>query len=98
MLKVTVETQVVDVKSGTSAKTGRPYSIREQEAWALFYSKDGKINPHPTKIKITLDDGQQPYQLGHYVLDLASLYPDKFGQISIRARLLPALTNAAKAA
>jgi len=98
MLKITVETLVIDEKRGTSAKTGKPYSIREQEAWCLFHSRDGKVNPHPTRIKITLDDQQAPYALGSYVLDPASLYPDKFGQISVRARLSPVLASAQKAA
>lgn len=96
MLKIQIETTVVDTKSGTSAKTGKPYSIREQEAWAFLHSRDGQPNKHPTKIKITLDDDQQPYPLGNYVLDLASLYPDRFGQLCIRTRLLPALSNTAK--
>ncbi len=29
MLKIQVETTVVDAQNGTSAKTGKPYSIRE---------------------------------------------------------------------
>lgn len=91
MLKVTVETEAVDVKNGTSAKTGKPYSIREQEAWILMYGKDGKPYPHPQKFKLTLDDDQEkPYPLGQYILDPASLYIDRFGQIAIRARLRPA--------
>lgn len=87
MIKVEVATTMVDSKNGTSAKTGKSYSIREQEAWAYFHARDGKPNPHPTKIKLTLDDDQQPYALGNYVLDPASLYADRFGQVAIRARL-----------
>lgn len=100
MLKVEVQTQVVDVKNGTSAKTGKPYSIREQEAWCYFYDKDGKPYPHPQKIKLTLDDDQQPYPLGNYIFDLNSLYADRFGQVAIRARLRAAAAPAqvAKAA
>lgn len=103
MLKVTVETQVVDVKSGTSAKTGKPYSIREQEAWVQTYGKDGKPYPHPQKFKLTLDDDQpEPYPLGAYIVDPSSIYIDRFGQLSIRARLrqapAPAPAQVAKAA
>jgi hypothetical protein len=87
MIKVEVSTQVVDVKSGTSAKSGKPYQIREQEAWAYFYDREGKPYPHPQKIKITLDDDMQPYGLGLYIIDPASLYADRFGQVAIRARL-----------
>ena len=88
MLKVSVETEVVDVKSGTSAKTGKPYQIREQEAWMFGYGRDGQPQKHPQKIKLTLDDEQEKgYPVGQYILDPASIYVDRFGQVAIRARL-----------
>lgn len=97
MFKVQVETTVFDLKQGTSAKTGKPYSIREQEAWMFGYGRDGKPQPHPQKIKLTLDDDQQPYEVGTYQIDPASLYVDRFGQVAIRVRLR-AIAQAAKAA
>lgn len=97
MLKIQIETTVVDTKSGTSAKTGKPYSIREQEAWMFGYGRDGKPQPHPQKIKLTLDDDQNPYEVGTYQIDPASLYVDRFGQVAIRVRLR-AIAQAAKAA
>lgn len=87
MLKVEVVTSMVDTKGGISAKTNKPYSIREQEAWVTFYSREGKPNPHPSKVKLTLDADQDPYEIGDYIIDPASLYADRFGQIAIRARL-----------
>lgn len=87
MFKVQVETTVFDLKQGTSAKTGKPYSIREQEAWMYGFGRDGKQHPHPQKIKLTLDDDQQPYPVGTYQIDPASLYVDRFGQVAIRVRL-----------
>lgn len=88
MLNVTVETTAINVKNGTSAKTGKPYSIREQEAWVQTYGKDGKPHPHPQRFKLTLDDDQPgPYECGAYILDPASIYIDRFGQIAIRAKL-----------
>ena len=97
MLKVQVETTMFDLKQGTSAKTGKPYSIREQEAWMFGYGRDGKPQPHPQKIKLTLDDDQQPYETGTYQIDPASLYVDRFGQVAIRVRLRQ-IAQAAKAA
>jgi len=97
MLKVQVETTMVDLNQGTSAKTGRPYSIREQEAWMFCYGRDGKPQPFPQKIKLTLDDDQQPYASGTYQIDPASLYVDRFGQVAIRVRLR-AMVQTAKAA
>lgn len=98
MLKIQVEALMVEAKNGTSAKTGKPYSIREQEAWAYTFDRDGKPHPHPQRIRLTLDDDQKPYEVGTYQLDAASIYVDRFGQIAIRARLRsvqPALSKAA---
>lgn len=87
MLKIQVETMVVAAKNGTSAKTGKPYSIREQEAWMFGYDREGKPHPHPQRIRLTLDDDQKPYEIGEYILDPSSIYVDRFNQIAIRARL-----------
>jgi len=87
MLKIQVETMMVDAKNGTSAKTGKPYSIREQEAWMYGFDREGKQHPHPQRIRLTLDDDQQPYPVGTYQLDPSSIYVDRFNQIAIRARL-----------
>ncbi|MCG2577586.1 G5P family DNA-binding protein [Dechloromonas sp. XY25] len=88
MLKVSVETEVIDLKTGISAKTGKPYNIREQEAWMYGYGRDGQPQKHPQKIKLTLDDEQEKgYPVGQYILDPASIYVDRFGQVAIRARL-----------
>ena len=87
MLKIQVETMVVDAKNGTSAKTGKPYFIREQEAWMFGFDREGKPHPHTQRIRLTLDDDQQPYPVGTYQLDPASIYVDRFNQIAIRARL-----------
>lgn len=88
MLKIQVETEMIDTKAGTSAKTGKDYCIREQEAWMFGVGRDGKPQPHPQRIKLTLDDDQKgPYPIGAYTLDPSSLYVDRFGQIAIRARL-----------
>lgn len=97
MLKIQIETTIVDHKNGTSAKTGKPYSIREQEAWAFLFDRSGKPYPHPTKIRLTLDDDQQPYEIGTYQLDLSSIYADRFGQLALRAKLFRPVA-AAKAA
>lgn len=87
MLKIQVETMVVDAKNGTSAKTGKPYSIREQEAWMYGYDREGKPHPHPQRVRLTLDDDQKPYEVGTYQLCPSSIYVDRFNQIAIRARL-----------
>ena len=53
------------------------------------FDREGKQHPHPQRIRLTLDDDQQPYPAGTYQLDPSSIYVDRFNQIAIRARLRP---------
>jgi hypothetical protein len=87
MLKIQIETTMVDTKAGTSAKTGKPYCIREQEGWMFGFDRGGKQHPYPQRILLTLDDDQQPYPVGTYQLCPSSIYVDRFSQIAIRAKL-----------
>ena len=98
MIQIKVEDVAVETKSGTSQKSGKAYSIREQTAWGLFHDQNGKVQPHPQRIRVTLDDQQPPYPVGVYTLAPESFYPDRFGQITIRAKLRPVAASAAKAA
>lgn len=99
-IKVEISDETVQVKQGTSVRTGKPYSIREQEGWGYFLASDGRPHPHPMRIRLTLEDEQAPYPRGNYVLAPESFYPDRFGQISCRAKLRPvaAAPAAARAA
>lgn len=87
MLKVEVSSSEVHEKRGISAKSGKQYCIREQEAWMFGYDREGKPHPHPQKIRLTLDDDQAPYAPGNYVICPSSVYADRFDQVAIRARL-----------
>jgi len=98
MIKIEVNSPLVDTKQGTSSKTGKQYSIREQEAWGYFFDMQGQPHPHPMRVRLTLDDTQQPYAPGVYTLAPESFYVDRFGQISIRARLKPADAKSIRAA
>lgn len=97
MIKIEITTPSFEEKRGTSARTGKPYSIREQEAWAFLCDREGKPQPHPQRIKVTLDDQQAPYNPGLYQLDPSSIFVGDFAQLNIRARLRP-LQQVAKAA
>lgn len=98
MIKIEINDLAVETKNGISSKTGKPFSIREQTGWGFFYDQQGKPHPHPMRVRLTLDDQQAPYPVGIYMLAPESLYPDRFGQITIRAKLKPAVAAAAKAA
>lgn len=96
MIKVEVQSAEVISKSGTSAKTGKPYSIREQAAYAYLYDRNGNAEPHPRPIRIGLDDGQNPYSPGNYLLTPESIFVGGFGELKFgRVKLRP-LANAAQ--
>lgn len=98
MIKIEIVSASVVHKTGTSQKTGKPFDIPEQEGWAHFHDREGKLNPHPTKVRITLDRDQAPYSVGVYSLAPESLYSDQWGQICIRPRLRSIASAAVKAA
>lgn len=98
MLKIEVKDGTVQTRSGVSAKTGKPYNIREQEAYAYVYGKDGKPAPYPVRISLSLPDNGPGYNPGAYQLDPACIYVDRFGSLAIaRPRLLPLVSQAAPA-
>ena len=84
MVAMMVEVTDADVqtKSGTSAKTGRAYSIREQQGWLHLPGE-----PYPQKIKLNLEEGDSPYTVGRYQLLTSSFYVGRFGDLQVRVRL-----------
>lgn len=80
MIKIEVKSTETTTKSGTSGKTGKPYSIREQVAcYAFLTDRKRQPNAYPTRINVTLEDGQPPYEPGVYTIAEESLYADRFG-------------------
>ena len=92
-IKVEIKSAEVEVKNGTSQRTGKPYSIREQVGWGFFVDAHGKPQPYPQRIRLTIEEGEEPYAPGTYQLAPASFYPDRFGQLSCRAKLQPIATS-----
>jgi hypothetical protein len=88
-IKIEIKSADVDVRNGTSQRTGKPYSIREQVGWGYFVDPKGALYPYPQRVRLTLDEGEEPYKPGTYQLAAASFYPDRFDQIVCRAKLQP---------
>jgi hypothetical protein len=99
-IKIEVSSDTVETRSGVSAKTGKPYSMREQEAYAHTVNRDGVISKYPQRIKITLGDKQAPYSPGFYTVGPESFYVDRFASLSLGLvlRALPAAAAQPKAA
>lgn len=90
MIRIEIKSANVVPKSGIAAKTGKPYSMREQFGYAYTYDKSGVLNEYPVKFTLTLNDGQEPYAPGDYVLAPESIYTNRFGQFEIFTILKPA--------
>lgn len=89
MIKVTIAQTTVRELKGTSAKTGRPYHMRFQNAYGHTVDKEGNQPPYPEKFEVQLEEDQQPYQPGDYQLHPSSLYIDRDGRLAVSARLAP---------
>jgi hypothetical protein len=89
-IKIEIESAEVVIKSGIAAKTGKPYSIREQKGWAYLLAADGKPQRHPVTFKVSLRDDQNPYAPGNYTLSLSSIYTNKFDQFEVSPMLVAA--------
>lgn len=98
MITIEIQSAEVRVKSGTSARTGKPYSIREQEGYAHTFDRGGKPNPYPVRFTVTLGDDQSPYPVGKYQLAPESIYTNRFNQLEISPVLRPMGAALAKAA
>lgn len=98
MFKVSITTTTLQIKSGISGKTGKPYEIREQPAWIFLIDENGKPQPYPVTFMIMLDRNQVPYALGDYVLHPSSLQSGRFGSLQIRPDIRKVEANVKAAA
>lgn len=89
MIKIEIDNAEVKTKSGISAKTGKPYQIREQKGYAFLCDRDGRPNKHPSSLIISLGDEQAPYPVGFYTVSPASFYTDRFDNLAVSLRLVP---------
>lgn len=90
-ITVTITDARVETKSGTSSKTGRPYSMSNQRASVRM--PNGEVR----NAEVGHDDDKNPLPLGDYQPTDAAYYMDKDRKIivSLRARNL-VLLKAAK--
>lgn len=85
MIKIEIPSNtVVKPKQGTARATGKPYSFREQTAFAHLPDK-----AYPVECKVVVDDGDTVYPPGFYTLAPSSVYVDRFGGLALSARLAP---------
>lgn len=99
MIRIEIKSQDITTRSGVSSKTGKPYSIRSQEAYAYTFGRDGKPQPYPSRIELNIEGDGPGYNPGFYTLDPACVYVDRFGGLALaRPRLIPSVSNAKQSA
>jgi hypothetical protein len=103
MLRIEIKSPEVRTISGTckpgTVNAGKPYCIRDQEAYAWLVGRDGKPRDYPERISVQLDDDQEAYRPGVYTLAPQSLYVGDFGRLQMgKPKLMPVAAAAAKAA
>lgn len=91
MIKIEIKSTDIEPFSGISKTTGKPFAIRNQEAYAYTFDKNGVLRPYPELIKLSLEDNQLPYPIGFYQMAPQTVFVDKFQRLAIgRPSLLPA--------
>lgn len=80
-MRVMIDSTDVKTRSGTSAR-GKDYTLRTQEC---YFDMDKR---YPVEGKVRLAEGQQPWAVGEYTVDLTkSCYVDKYGSLSMSEEL-----------
>ncbi|MET3177082.1 UNVERIFIED_ORG: hypothetical protein ABIC43_000221 [Variovorax guangxiensis] len=102
MIRVSVTSTAVRDQSGTSKTSGKAYHMSFQTVWMWLTDRDGKPDPHPTKVEVILprdkaDNAAVFYPEGEYQLAPSSIYVDARGNVAVAPRLVP-LRAPAKAA
>lgn len=90
MIVFEVENSATNSKSGISDKTGKPWQMHFQQVLIHGISVDGFPSRFPRESTIQLDDGQQPYAPGKYVIASDCFYFGDFGRFTMgRLKLMP---------
>ncbi|MAS10530.1 single-stranded DNA-binding protein [Salinisphaera sp.] len=80
MFKIEFHEDRARTKEGTSAKTGKPYKIREQQGFIYLNGE-----PYPQKFTLPLHDDQAPYPAGTYELT-PDFFLGNFGDLRVGMR------------
>ncbi len=81
---IQIEVQNKDVRTRTIRSERGDFQIHEQDAWAFLFDSVGRRDPYPTRITLSLEEGQPGYSLGKYYLAPQSVYvKDRFGNLAL---------------
>lgn len=85
-MKIEIVSSEIREQAGTSQKTGKPYHIRKQQAFAHLEGQK-----YPVSFVLNVPNDRQPYTSGFYSIDETSFYVDRFGGLGLsqELRLVP---------
>jgi len=81
-MKIEIKSGEVKVKSGNAKRTGKPYTIREQEAYLHVPGA-----AYPERCVLNLEDGQEAYPPGMFETS-NELYVGDFGRLAVSRRMV----------
>lgn len=93
MIKFTILSEKTRENKGIAAKSGKPYHMYFQTAYAHTFDKSGEPNPFPEKVELVCEvdsaNGMvKTYAPGEYQLHPSSLYMGQYG-LEVAPKLVP---------
>jgi hypothetical protein len=85
VIRIKIEKIDTFLFTGTSNRTGKPFSIPKQVAYAVLPNE-----PYPIRIELNLEEKDKPYEVGEYRLGPESFYVDRFRKLTLgKPQLVP---------
>lgn len=99
MIKFTVISQTTRENKGIGTKSGKPYHMFFQTAYAHTYDKSGELNPFPEKVELICEvdastNMPKTYAPGKYQMHPASLFMGQYG-LEVAPKLVPLVKKSA---
>lgn len=98
-MSIRIEVKNSQVAERSGEKNGKPWTIRNQTAWAYTFDREGKANDYPLRIEIQLEKDQSAYAPGNYSVAPTSFMVGDYDKLALgRLALIPVTARAAAAA
>lgn len=82
-MKIEIVSNEIREQSGVSQKSGKPYHIRKQQAFAHLEGQK-----YPIAFTLNVPNDRQPYAPGMYQIDEKSFFVDRFGALGLSQELV----------
>jgi hypothetical protein len=82
-MKIEIVSNEIREQSGVAQKTGKPYHIRKQQAFAHIEGVK-----YPVAFTLNVPNDRKPYEPGMYQLVETNFYVDRFGALGLSQELV----------